>query len=223
MAKTVFSRAAFFGRAVSVADTVGSLGHIGGTQMLLAASSASVFGGLQTLPVVIPLCALGIVWFLWASDKKGVLLRAEMKSRHVRERAELRSRPVVLRKEFKSERVHLSRIVGSDRVIRDMTLVDCEVVGPAVLCGAGGAIWLDEPRYSADHADEVFVPMANMSRRPKGMVGVAGVMFKRCLFVNVTFAIPQNMIDDLVRDITPPTPHTPSAPPPESIPARPGK
>lgn len=152
---------------------------VGGAVLVAAGPTGHVIGGLEALYYVIPLSALGVALLVVGFRRR---------SRHRDLPAPVSPR----RREYTRERIAIADLAYQyDGTLRDITFIECEIMGPAVLCGAGGNISIYYPHLVAASEDSPFIDLPSRKERPDGAIGIRDCIFKECWYYRISWALPR--------------------------------
>ncbi len=178
---------------------------VGVPTLLGAGPTGHAIGGITALFYVIPMTALGAILCFFTYR------------RYTKRTAPPPSEP--LRREYTRERIDI--VALAERYggqLNDITFIECEIMGPAVICGAGGTITNYNPRHFARDNESAFIEIPEGRTRPDGAIGVSDCIFQHCRFHFISWATSIAHITTMKQyfniPTAQPTPHTPDSPTP---------
>jgi hypothetical protein len=96
-------------------------------------------------------------------------------------------------------------LAREDLIIRNRTIVNCRIYGPAVLYYGSGTlgncIFISDPLFSAEEtANSIYLPLPN-AKVIQGVIKLENVNFRGCTFLSIAFMGPDELRDMLLQSI----------------------
>lgn len=101
-------------------------------------------------------------------------------------------------REYRNTMIRITDLVVVEDVLRDVTFMNCEVVGPAVLAPLDGTT-ISGCSFDTEGESQLFWLVPSTRRSVIGAIGLLRVGFYSCRFRRIGLAVPEDRLADFRR------------------------